>query len=60
VGDEQSSRVEGRSPLEVWFFMSVDFSDAAGKPKLLEVVRERLRAGYYSIPDGGGLRGVAG
>jgi hypothetical protein len=28
--------------------MSVGVSDAAGKPKLLEVVREPLRAGYYA------------
>jgi integron integrase len=29
--------------------MSLDVPDATGKPKLLEVVRERLRAGYYSL-----------
>lgn len=29
--------------------MSVDLSSSMGKPKLLEVVRERLRAGYYSL-----------
>ena len=29
--------------------MNVDRPDPAGKPKLLEVVRERLRAGCYSL-----------
>jgi hypothetical protein len=47
--DEILPRAEDRTPREGWFCMSVGLSHAAGKPKLLEVVRERLRAGYYSL-----------